>query len=134
MSTWLQLGPRSMRATQTLTDSAPASVAEGVSLEAVASVLAILHAPAGQTFTGVGTLLGYVYAPLANGGAAWLRAPRADFDLSDVAGLGDATLPAFPVASPTGRFALVPSGITLSGAGTTITTDYVATGVRSEAL
>lgn len=134
MSTWTAIGPRSWRAVQTLTDSAPSTTAEGVALDGVGAVVALVHAPAGQTFAGAGTWLGYIYSPLAVGGAAWLRSPRHDQDCSDLTGLADATLAAFPVSSPTGRFALVPSGITLSGAGTTVTTDYVLTGIRGEAL
>lgn len=122
-----------MRAVQALTETAPTLATDGVDLSSVSAIVPVLHAPGGQTFSGGGMMLGYVYVPLANGGAAWIRSPRSDYDMADASGLTDATLPAYPVLSATGRFALIPSAVTVSS-GSSMTTDYVCTGVRGEAL
>jgi hypothetical protein len=105
-----------------LTETAPAGT-DGVKMHSIESIVPAITAEAGQTFTGTGTLLGYVYVTAL---AAWVRAPHSDFDLSDYAGLAQATLPALPVESATGLFQLVPSGVGVSG-GTTLTVDYVCT-------
>jgi hypothetical protein len=52
---WTQKGTRSMQAVQQLTEAAPTDTKEGVDLEDVASIAPIVHAPAGQTFTGEGS-------------------------------------------------------------------------------
>ena|ERR1700686_4477323 len=118
---WTSTGARSVSSTQALSEAAPAASTDGLSLSDVGSVLPILHAPVGQTITG-GTLLAYLYT-----GSAWVRAPRADYDLSAVIGLQDSALPSTVVDAPRGRFALIASGITLSGAGATITLDFLCT-------
>lgn len=118
-ATWTSTGARSVKSTQALSEAAPVAAADGLALDDVGAVQPILHAPAGQTITG-GTLLGYIYT-----GSAWVRAPRADYDLSAVVGLQDSALPSTIVDAPRGRFALIASGITLSGAGTTVTIDFL---------
>jgi hypothetical protein len=120
-SSWTQTGSRSARAVQQTTEVAPTVTDKGVPLEGVDSVMPVVKAPDGQTFTGTGTLLGYVYAA-----GRWVRAPRADRDLSDLAGLLEGALDAQPVISKAGYFIWIPSGVGLSG-GTEITTDYVCT-------
>jgi hypothetical protein len=120
-TTWTQSGSRSGQASQATTESAPSGSTLGVDLDSVGSVCVVLHAPVGQTFDGTGTLLGYRF--LAN---AWVRAPRADVDMADYAGLSDVAPPSLLTEAPVGRFIYMPSGIGLSG-GSTITTDYVCT-------
>lgn len=112
---------RSRTATQGTSESAPSSGSDGIALESVLSIVPVLHAPAGETFTGVGQLLGYV---LPHGAERWVRAPGADRDMTDLAGLDEAALVSINVLSPLGRFAFVADSVGLSG-GTTFTIDYV---------
>jgi hypothetical protein len=119
---WTPKGTRSMQAVEALTEVAPVSTNEGVDLQDVWSIAPIVHAPAGQTFTGAGSLLGYVYISSTS---MWVRFPRADYDLSELAGLQDAALPTFEVKSPRGRFALIANGVVLSGAGAEITIEFL---------
>src|SRR3954454_17297937 len=120
---WTPIGssPRSVQAVQALTEAAPSVASDGVLLEGVESIVPVIHAPGGQTFTG-GSLLGYIYT-----GTAWVRAPQSDVLLDNYVGLSDASLSALIVDSPRGRFQFVPNAVTLSGAGTTITTEYFCT-------
>lgn len=120
-ATWSFAPSRSTTATEALTEAAPALAADGVNLEGVSAVVPIVHAPVGQTFTGAGRLLGYVYHP----STGWVRFPRGDYDLAEVSALQDAALPSFEVNAPRGRFALIASGVGLSGAGTQITIDFL---------
>lgn len=113
-ATWTSLGSRSVSSVQLLTEAAP-SGADGVSLADVLSVVPIVHAEAGQTLSGGGSLLGYIKA---NG--LWVRAPHSDLLLDSVVGLTHAALPTLNVTSPRDRFAIIASGVTVSG-GTTIT-------------
>jgi hypothetical protein len=119
---WTQTGARSAQAVEALTETEPALSTDGVSLADVASVIPVLHAPVGQTFTGVGSLLGYKWT-----GSTWVRAPRLDYDLSEIAGLQDGELRPMPVDAPRGRLALIASGVTLSGAGATVTLELLCT-------
>lgn len=116
---WTQTGSRSATAVQSTTEAAPTDTSVGVPLEGVDSVMPVLKAPDGQTFTGTGTILAYVYAA-----GRWARAPTADRDLSDLSGLPEGALEAWLVISRSGWFIWIPSAVGLSG-GTTVTTDYV---------
>jgi hypothetical protein len=122
---WTATGSRSARAVQSTTESAPSDASVGVPREGLDSIEPVLVAPNGQTFTGAGTLLAYVYL-FATGAAAarWVRAPEDDRDLSSLTGLAEGALPAYEVVSKTGLFIWIPSGVGLSG-GATVTTDYV---------
>ena len=131
MATWTPIAldggafARTTRAVQALTEVAPVAV-EGVQLDinyGIETILPVVRAPAGQTFTGAGFFLGYIYVASLG---LWVRAPRADLDCSDLAGLEIAALPSLPVNSATGWFQLVPNGIGVSG-GAEIITDYVCT-------
>lgn len=117
---WSLLGTRSARVVQDTTESAPSLATDGVLLSDVATIVLVLRAPAGQTFDGTGTLLGYIYVPEL---ARWVRIKRADQELSDMTSLEEGSLSTMVVDQPTGRFMLVASGVGLS-AGTTFTTDY----------
>lgn len=121
MATWTPTGTRSMRASQSTTETAPVNPTDGVNLSEVSTILCVMHAPGGQTFTGTGTMLAYVYIV----DTGWVRAPAADYDMGDANGLADVALPIFTVASPRSYFMLVPSSIGVSS-GATITTDYIA--------
>lgn len=113
--------PRSRRSVQALTEAAPASASDGIDLSGLASVVVVVHAPVGQTFTSAGSLLGYVFS---NG--VWVPHTEANIDFSYVTGLQDGALgPALPVKSPRDRFALIASGVGLSGAGTQITLELM---------
>jgi hypothetical protein len=127
-ASYTALGQRSTRSVQLLTEAAPVSAKEGVLLNNMESVAVGIHAPVGQTFTGVGTLLGYAYL---NG--AWLRYPAGDLDLSDAAGLQDAALGPLVVRSKRDWFQFIANGVTLSGAGTQITIDLMVVGSKGEA-
>lgn len=129
-ATWVVLGSRSRRSVQLLTEAAPASAADGVPLDDVASIKVVVHAPVGQTFTATGSLLGYVYS---NG--VWVRDSNADIDFSYASGLQDGGLgPALPVSSRRDRFALIASAVGLSGAGTQITLEMMAVTTKGEAV
>jgi hypothetical protein len=121
-ATWTPIAGylRSVQSVQALTETAP-SGNDGISLFDVASVVPVLHAPNGQTFTGAGTLLGYVKTALG----AWVRQASADLDVSELSGLQDGTLRAVTIASPRERLAYIASGIGLSG-GTQITMELFA--------
>ena len=121
-TTWtrLQPGNRSGSASQSNSETAP-SGGVGVDLDDVGGVSVVMHAPSGQTFDGTGRLLGYLLLA-----SAWVRAPRADVDMSDFAGLTDAALPSLSIYAPVGRFIYIPSSVGLSS-GTTITSDYYCT-------
>jgi hypothetical protein len=128
MATWSNMTgkARSRTVIQDATEAEPVSALDGIDLNDVSSILAIVRAPAGQTFTGAGSLLGYLYVM-----GAWERAPRADVELDEFAALDAAVLPSLPIDSPQGRFCYVPSGVGLSG-GTQVTTDYLCTSRRGE--
>jgi hypothetical protein len=91
--------------------------AVGVYLNRVDRILPVVRAPLGQTFTGSGVVRGYVFID-----GRWLKAPRADDDFADFAGLAEAALPSIP-AGAADRFMLVTEGVGLSG-GTDVTIDY----------
>jgi hypothetical protein len=55
----------------------------------------------------------------------WVRFPRSDYELTELAGLQDAALPTFEVKSPRGRFALIANGVVLSGPGSQITIEFL---------
>lgn len=122
-ATWTSLGVFSVRSVQALTESAPTLASEGVSLNAITSIVPVVRAPEGQTITS-GTVLGYYRADY---GEDWVRAPHADRDLTDVAGLASAALPAIPVISHHGRFALIANAVVLSG-GAALTIDFECSG------
>ena len=131
MAAWQDLGARSRRVTQLVSgEPAPTLQSEGVSLSyadsrlaGLKSILVFARAESGQTFTGVGTMLAYVWNDILQ---MWTRSAMADLDCSGLAGLASGALPTLQILSSTGRLILVPSGVGVSG-GTTMTTDYIAT-------
>jgi hypothetical protein len=92
------------------------------------TVVVIASAPNGQTFDGSGTLLGYVFS-----NSVWVRAPNSDLSMTDGTGLASVQLPSLPVVSPRDRFALIPSGVGLSG-GAVVTLDFRCTSRLGEAI
>jgi hypothetical protein len=117
MATWSLISgrSRSMHSVQALTEGAPA-VGDGVditlkNLGGVGTVIPVLRAPAGETFTGAGMIRAWLYVPVLG---RWVRAPRADDDLSDATGLGEAALTAVKIAWTAGRFALTFDGAVVS--------------------
>lgn len=121
---------RSVSSTQALTESAPTLPTDGVLLTDVAAVVPVLKAPNGQTFTGAGTLLAYYWSDALS---RWVRSPRADDVLSDLAGLAEGALPAIPVTSGHGRFAWICSGVGVS-AGTAVTLTIICASLRGGGL
>jgi hypothetical protein len=107
-----------------LTESAPLSPGDGIDLSSVRSLRVYVDAPAGQTFTGTGTWLGYVYSPRLK---AWKRAKEFDLDMTDLAGETGGHIATIEVSQSYGRFALVPDSIGVSG-GTSLTETLEATG------
>jgi hypothetical protein len=95
----------------------------------VPAVIPVLRAPVGETFTGAGVVRAWLYVPLLS---KWIRAPRADDDLADLAGLNEGVLPTIPIMWTQGRFALVFEGAGLSG-GTAPEIDLVAVTTGGEA-
>lgn len=120
--------PRSVQVTQAVpTDSAPSAVDDGVDLSSLKALAVYYHAPPGQTFTGTGTLVCYVWRP----SRGWKRYKALDYDMGDAAGLDEAILPPFDVKAPIARLAFVPLNVAVSG-GAQVTADYV--GVNATTL
>jgi hypothetical protein len=121
---WTKLGPISARVSQAQTDAAPSvapsAAGGGVPLSNVSAIVPVVRAPGGQTFTGVGSLLGYFWLDSLS---RWVRAPRADLDLSDCGGLSEVALQSLPVSAPVGWFFWVASGVGLSGGGGNVELD-----------
>lgn len=132
MATWSDLGGRSRRCVAAATgEAAPTDPGDGVHLYRVAAVTPVIRAPAGQTFTGTGSFAGYVYV---EGLGLWIRAPRADDDLADFAGLERLALPTLAVRAEGGlRFMLLPIAVGLSG-GAQVTVDYACVNRAGEAI
>ncbi len=118
---WTQLGtgPVSRRQACLLNESAPSGATEGQPLAGVMGFTLVLTCNGASTFDGTGTMLAWAYL-----NSVWVRAPRGDFDMTELASLNKAALPAVAVASPIGNYAYQASGIGAS-AGTTMTIDYV---------
>ena len=134
MATWAQLvgyQPRSAHSVQAQTEAGPPGENDGVALERIGAVVTFLKAPAGQTFTGAGFLRAWLKDPVRG---VWARAPRADEDLVDFAGLAEASLESVRVGSPRGRFAWLCDGVGLSGAGGDVELDLACTGASGESL
>jgi len=119
---------RSVQSVQALTEAAPTLSTDGVLLTGVTSIVAVLTAPGGQTFTGAGSLIAYYWSDAL---ARWVRASRADDNLSDLSGLAEGALPAWEIKAGNGRFAWIGSGIGVSGAGTTFTLTLICSGIFS---
>lgn len=134
MATWTPLNvghsrapPRSVRSVQAQTEPGPPSAGDGISLVHTIAVMLLLRAPGGQTFTGDGALRGWALDPISG---AFKRAPLADVeDLTAVAGLSEAILPAVSVVSSRESFAYLCDGVGLSGAGGNVTVDILAMSV-----
>lgn len=105
---------------QAFTEAGAPSNGDGLVLNGVDSVMPVLIAPQGETFTGAGSLLGwYQNDTYFDPSASWDRFPRADdTDLSDFAGRSIIYLPGLPITHPAGRLVLLANGIGHSGAGT----------------
>jgi len=127
-ATWTVLTnyTRSVQSVQALTEAAPTLNTDGILLTAVQSIIPVLTAPASNTFTGSGSMLGYYWSDAL---ARWVRAPRSDDTMSDLTGLAEGVLPALPVISGNGRFAWIASGIGVSG-GTSITLTLICAALQ----
>lgn len=132
MATWVKIGNRlhSTRSVQAATEPDPAAAGDGLALERVAFITLVLRAPQGQTFDGTGEVVAFVWSDLLD---RWVRAPRSDEDLIDLAGLGEGALPPLAVSSPVGRLAFVYKGVGVSGAGD-LELDLLCTNERGEAI
>ena len=126
--TWTRLGSRSMRCGQLQSEGAPSAppahgtgvlTDSGIWLEDVASILPVVRAPQGQLLTGLGSLLGWVWVDSLG---RWVRAPRADLDLTDGVGLQELALVTVPVTARVGYFVWQAVGVGLTG-GTLVELD-----------
>jgi hypothetical protein len=129
-SLWTATDSRSVRQVAAQTEVAPTLATEGCNLDGVKSVQVTLRAPAGHTFTGVGSLLGYLWT-----GSQWDPCHRLDILLDgDANGDSSHPFPPIPVDHPRGRIAFVPSAIGLdSGFVGAITLDYSCVAVPPSA-
>lgn len=111
---------------QAPTEAPPTLNTDGLLLADVASIVPVLTAPPGETFTGSGTLQGYIFSDSIG---LWLRAPRSDDTLADMAGLAQGALPAIQITSGNGRFAWICNGVGLSG-GAIVTLTLICASLR----
>jgi hypothetical protein len=126
-ATWEPLEPgmgRSVRSVQAQTEAGAPADAAGVELLGVGTIVTHLTAPDGATFDGAGFLRAWLRDP-ATGAAR--RAPRADEDLVDGAGLASFVLPGKAVGSTRGRFSWLADGIGLVNGPGNITIDMACT-------
>lgn len=120
--TWSATGARSAKAVATTaTESAPAdglTPAEGLGaiLSDAKGYYVCVEADSGQTLSGAGSLLAYLWNPLTG---VWARTPDLDFTVTASATRGMGFLGA-EVVSGRGRIAYVPSGVTVSSGSRTI--------------
>lgn len=97
--------------------SAPTADTDGVALGPIGQGFAVIvSADSGQTLSGAGTLLAYVYSGAVG---RWIRC--ADLDITvGTSGVRDLTFNAIWVAGRKGRVAFVPSSVTVSSGGVTV--------------
>ena len=114
MATWTGITgrQRSRHSVQALTESAPSVPTDGVDLSACAAVIPVIRAPAGQTLTGTGAIRWYIYITALG---RWVKSPRGDDDVVELAGLSEGALPALLVTSPGGRGAWVFDNLGVTG-------------------
>lgn len=99
-----------------VTCDAPTAATDGALLSGSTGVVVTVCAASGQTLSGAGTLLAYVYNPIAG---LWARVP--DLDLTTTtASVRCLAFPGIFVAVPAGRIAYVPSSVTASSNNLTI--------------
>lgn len=110
---------------QILTRAAPTLVTEGLPIFKVRRVRCTVSAPAADTLTAVGTMLGWLWIP---GLARWSRCPSLDFAIS-VGGVRDFTGPAMdaeldelaPAGAGAVRVMWSTNGIVTAGAAANVT-------------
>jgi hypothetical protein len=135
-ATWVPISSSgaSVRSVQATTEAAPTLATEGLDLRATADRACAgfnLYAEcdSGQTFTGTGDFVAFMYDAITG----WARA--SELDVSVVT--ADASnrrifLGAFPVAAPRGRVAHVCSSVAVSGGGVTLY--YAVSGLSGEEI
>lgn len=114
--------------THDLTGSAPTLDTQGLVITNAEGVSCVVSAPSGQTITG-GTLLCYYQGPvsISTDGVITRRWMRfAANDITPATSQRDAASGDFQIPVGAGRISWVPSSITLSGAGSTVTVTIVA--------
>lgn len=115
--------------THSLSGTAPSEATQGIETSGTEGATCVISAPSGQTISG-GSLLCYYYGPVsvnADGTVAerrWMRYAAGDF--TPATGQRDAASGDNAVYVGAGRLTWVPSGITLSGVGTTVTVTLVS--------
>lgn len=123
-TTWTDNSISAQGAFTTGTEAAPATATAGLSLcppafgsKRLKGVAVTLAADLGQTLSGAGSLLCYVYVPAL---AAWSRCPDLDVAVS-VSGVRAQTwsAPEILVGQASSRIAYVPSGVTVSAGALT---------------
>jgi hypothetical protein len=128
-ATWTKLEAYSSKAVQATTEDAPTLGTEGVDIRPCAGINLYAEADEGQTFSGTGSVVGFMYDPLCG----WSRA--AELDASFVAADADnrrVFLGAFPISAPRGRVAHVCNGVGVSGGGVTLY--YAMSGLYGERI
>lgn len=128
-------GPRSAKAVcSTGTETFAAAITDGILLDKFVTTVGVhISADSGQTLSGAGTLLCYVYNPAST---RWSRMPALDIPVTSAAsGLRDVGFPALRLQNYLSdkvglkdtpgqtRLAYVPDSVTLSGGGLTIYLD-----------
>jgi hypothetical protein len=114
---WERVAAYSSKSVQATTEDAPTLDTEGVELTPCAGFHLFAEADVGQTFSGSGSVVGFMWDPICG----WARA--AELDASFVA--ADASnrrvfLGAFPVTAPRGRVAHACNAVGVSGGGVTL--------------
>lgn len=114
----------SVRSVQASTEAAPAAADDGLDMAQVDAFNLYLKAAGGQTFTGVGLLLAYLYEAIRG---TWVRCPGSDVGIPDGAnGLAEFAISPLLIRSMRGRLALICSGVGVTGGSITI--DFICTG------
>ena len=120
--TWTATGARSAKAVcTTATESAPADTLTpvdglGAILSDAQGYFVSVEADSGQTLSGAGSLLCYLWNPLSG---VWDRTPDLDLSVTSSAVRGMGFIGG-QVVSGRGRIAYVPSGVTVSSGSRTI--------------
>lgn len=110
-------GTRSVKQTMATTGAAPTLADDGISIDVATGVSVFAEADSGQTLSGTGTLLCYVYDRVF---AAWVRAPALDITIPNVAGQRRLAMPALDVFARRGRLAYITSAVAVSAGSVTV--------------
>jgi hypothetical protein len=116
-ATWSLVSSYSAKSVQATTETAPIAATDGADLTPCAGFNLYAEADSGQTFTGTGDFVAFMYDPICG----WSRA--SELDASAVAADADNRrifLGSFPISAPRGRVAHVCNAVGVSGGGVTL--------------